>query len=251
VLPHGLGCAPAETTRRDNRCRRTTSVCAAVRPRGRVPALVRTVWARPGAAADRAKVNSSRAADIPRGTGIAQGHRNGEVRDECAGAPQAKPRLNARRVHVRPPHTADADMTQQAACRQEMPKLKAQLESQACTACVVQTATNCTPLATCRIRRTLRPPSRAVSDLRLSRVRLSCAQEREPVKLRRQLRQCTCGAKHTGFAVGLLLRAAEKGNLAALTECLEDGEDVTQTASNRNTALHWAAFRGRSTAWRT
>ena len=64
------------------------------------------------------------------------------------------------------------------------------------------------------------------------------------MKLRRQLRQCTCGAKHTGFAVGLLLRAAEKGNLAALTECLEDGEDVTQTASNRNTALHWAAFHG-------
>ena len=49
----------------------------------------------------------------------------------------AKPRLNARRVHVRPPHTADADMTQQAAGRQEMPKLKAQLESQARSACVV------------------------------------------------------------------------------------------------------------------
>ena len=28
------------------------------------------------------------------------------------------------------------------------------------------------------------------------------------MKLRRQLRQCTCGAKHKGFAVGLLLRAA-------------------------------------------
>ncbi len=64
------------------------------------------------------------------------------------------------------------------------------------------------------------------------------------MKLRRQLRQCTCGAKDTGFAVGLLLRAAEKGNLAALKECLEDGEDVTQTASNGNKALHWAAFHG-------
>ena len=64
------------------------------------------------------------------------------------------------------------------------------------------------------------------------------------MKLRRQLRQCTCGAKHKGFVVGLLLKAAEKGNLAALKECLEDGEDVTQTASNGNTALHWAAFHG-------
>ncbi len=63
-------------------------------------------------------------------------------------------------------------------------------------------------------------------------------------KLRRQLRQCTCGAKHTGFVVGLLLRAAEKGTLAALKECLEDGEDVTQTTGNGNTALHWAAFHG-------
>ncbi len=36
---------------------------------------------------------------------------------------------------------------------QEMPKLKAQLESQARSACVVQTASLCTPLATCRIRR--------------------------------------------------------------------------------------------------
>ncbi len=64
------------------------------------------------------------------------------------------------------------------------------------------------------------------------------------MKLRRQLRQCTCGAKHKGFAVGLLLRAAGKGNLAALTECLEDGEDVTQTAGNGITALHWVAFHG-------
>ena len=36
--------------------------------------------------------------------------------------------------------------------------------------------------------------------------------------------------------------SSEKGNLAALKECLEDGGDVTQTASNGNTALHWAAF---------
>jgi ankyrin repeat protein len=64
------------------------------------------------------------------------------------------------------------------------------------------------------------------------------------VKLRRQLRQCTCGAKHKGFAVGLLLRAAEKGILAALKECPEDDEDVTQTAGNEITALHWAAFHG-------
>ena len=35
-----------------------------------------------------------------------------------------------------------------------------------------------------------------------------------------------------------------KGNLAALKECLEDGEDVTQTAGNEITALHWAAFHG-------
>ena len=117
--------SPAETTRHDNRCRSPTSVGAVVRPRGRVPALVRTAWARPGAAADWPN-SIHRALQISRAARLS--HKSTATvkyaMTALAGAPQAKPRLNARRGHVRPPPTADADVTQQAAGRQEVPKLQ-------------------------------------------------------------------------------------------------------------------------------
>ena len=54
-----------------------------VRPRGRVPALVRTAWAQPGAAADRPNSTHPRAADIPRRTVIAQGYRKAQLESQA------------------------------------------------------------------------------------------------------------------------------------------------------------------------
>jgi hypothetical protein len=161
-------------------------------------------------------------------------------------APQRATSACATTAHRRCRHDAASSM-------QEMPKLKAQLGPQARSACVVQTASLCTPLATCRIRRTLRPPSRAVSDLRLSRVRPSCAQEAEPVKL-----PAAPAAHLWRKAHGLCGRSPAQGRREGQSrstcskESPEDGEDVTQTAGNEITALHSRRCTGqRSTAWRT
>ena len=79
------------------------------------------------------------------------------------------------------------------------------------------------------------------------------------MKLRRQLRQCTCGAKHKGFAVGLLLRAAAactcgsfaplhqaafSGELAMLNTLVEKGLDVNAVCKDGDTPLHYAACQG-------